>query len=77
MAVRFYFHLRDHEHRLIPDGEGSDLPDHAAAVEEAKSSARELAGNAIREGRQPIQRIEVMDAAGVLLFVYPVRDVMR
>lgn len=40
----FYFHLNDGD-RLIPDQEGTDLPDHAAAHEHATIVAREIMRN--------------------------------
>ena len=74
---RFYFHLRDQDHRLIRDEEGIDLPDQRAAVEEATASARELAAAAIREGRQMVQRIEVVGETGEEIFTFPVRAVVN
>jgi protocatechuate 3,4-dioxygenase beta subunit len=74
---RFYFHLRDHDQHLIPDEDGTELPDRAAAMAEAADSARDLAANAIREGRKVLLRIEVMDEAGQLLFTFPVDSVIN
>jgi hypothetical protein len=45
--ARFYFHIREHDH-IKPDPEGCDLPDLAAARNEALQSAREILSSAIR-----------------------------
>jgi hypothetical protein len=45
---RLYFHIRKHDH-IEPDPEGCDLPDLAAARNEALQSAREILSSVIRE----------------------------
>ena len=45
--ARFYFHIRKLGH-IEPDPEGCDLPDLAAARNEALQSAREILSSAIR-----------------------------
>jgi hypothetical protein len=47
---RFYFHIRE-AGRLIPDDEGTDLPDFPAARREALLSARELLAEAIKKDK--------------------------
>jgi hypothetical protein len=46
--ARFYFHIRRHGH-IEPDPEGCDLPDLAAAQNEALESAREILSSVIRK----------------------------
>ena len=45
--ARFYFHIRRHGY-IEPDPEGCDLPNLAAARNEALQSAREILSSAIR-----------------------------
>jgi hypothetical protein len=64
---RFYLHLHDGKGR-IEDPEGSDLPDLAAAREEALASARQLwAAAIIAQDDLTSHRFEVTDVAGALL----------
>ena len=58
---RFFFHLYDDEVAL--DAEGKELPDRAAALEEAVQSARAIACAEVAEGHLGLShRIEVTDA---------------
>ncbi len=68
---RYHFHIR-RKGELIEDEEGSDLPDFAAAEQEARESAREIAGEALRNGL-PLDgdSIEVTDGDGRLLSTLP------
>jgi hypothetical protein len=50
---RFYFHIRE-AGRLIPDDEGTDLPDFPAARREALLSARELLAEAIKKDKPEV-----------------------
>ncbi len=47
---RFFLHLRC-QRELIPDEEGSDLPDLAAAEREAVRGARSIMSAEVKEGR--------------------------
>jgi hypothetical protein len=62
--ARFYFHLRAGD-RLIPDDEGTDLPDFPAAQREAQLGARELLAEAIKSGKQKVpDAFVIADEAG-------------
>jgi hypothetical protein len=49
----FYFHVRTGDH-LIPDEEGADFPDLAAARCEAVLAAREVLADAIMSGKPDV-----------------------
>jgi hypothetical protein len=62
--ARFYFHIRRHDH-IEPDPEGCDLPDLAAARNEALQSAREILSSAIRgPGPRLFDCFVIADEAG-------------
>ena len=70
---RYYFHLRQGD-ELIPDEEGTELPDVLAATREALQSARELLADAIKAGKPKVyDAFVIADEAGqtveVLTFV--------
>jgi hypothetical protein len=61
---RFYFHLKD-AGKLLEDPEATDLPDLAAARQEAILAARDLLSNAIRSGRAKVpEAFVIADEAG-------------
>jgi hypothetical protein len=63
----FYFHLR-YGDELVTDTEGANLPDIAAARQEALESAREILADAIRSGRQNIpEAVVVADESGLII----------
>ena len=64
---RFFSHL--HNDMDVPDYEGVELPDLAAAIEHARMSARELMGQMLKdEGRISLHhRIDVEDENGEVL----------
>ena len=71
---RFFLHVRQGQD-LILDPEGSELPDLAAAQDEALASLRLLVADRLRSSRSSnrtgMQQIEVADDAGqVLVTVY-------
>src|SRR3954454_23469659 len=69
--ARFYFHLQDGG-ELIPDQEGTDLPDCETPKQEALHSARELLSNAIRTGKPKVpEAFVIADEAGQMLDVVP------
>jgi hypothetical protein len=71
---RYFFNQR-RRIGLIPDPEGSDLPDLGAASAEAIESARELMSEAILEGLDISARsFEVTDADQRMLLVVPFRE---
>ena len=73
---RFYFHLQDGG-ELIPDPEGTELPDCDTARREALYSARELLGNAIKAGRPKVpEAFVIADEAGRTLDVVPLSLVL-
>jgi hypothetical protein len=61
------------------DDEGRELPDIAAAVDEAIRSARELIGHEIMAGRtiHRSHRIEIADDAGSILHTVRFGDIVR
>jgi hypothetical protein len=66
---RFYLHLHDGKSR-VEDPEGSDLPDLAAARQEALASARQLwAAAIIAQDDLTSHHFEITDAAGTLLLI--------
>ena len=64
---RYYFHIFANDDCRLADDEGCDLPDDAAALREAISSAHDMASEAARSGRVGDKRIEVTNEAGDLL----------
>jgi predicted O-methyltransferase YrrM len=74
---RYFLHIRDGD-ELIPDEEGSDLPDLDAAREEAIQGARDILAEKIRTG-DPLdgEKIEICDAQGHVLAVIPFRSMIN
>lgn len=63
----YFFNIIDPK-GAIPDGEGSNLPDDTAAIEEGRCSARELLAQMIQAGDDPSKRfIEVRNEEGVFV----------
>ena len=74
---RFYLHIRD-GNSLIEDPDGSDLPDLAAAQDEAIISAREILAERLKHGEiLNGQCFEIVDENGELRAVVPLKDAMR
>lgn len=74
---RFFFHIRDGA-KLIEDPDGSDLPDLAAAREEASQSARAILAEKLKAGEVlDGQRFEITNAEGVVLVILPFKDILR
>lgn len=73
----YYFHLR-HSDGLVEDPGGSELADLEAAIEEAKSGARALVAERIRENKllQPTT-IEITDEKGNVLDTITFREVLE
>ena len=76
-TLRYYFNIRDRE-GLIPDEEGSDLPDIGAAMREARASARDFVADDLKADR-PIhgRSIEIANAQGDVLDVFSVHDLLN
>ncbi|WP_267360036.1 MULTISPECIES: hypothetical protein [unclassified Methylobacterium] len=75
--ARFFFHIRDGD-QLITDPEGNELPDFDAARAEAHTFARHLLAERLRAGKVlDGQCFEITDAAGTLLAVVPMGEVLR
>ena len=73
---RFYFHLKAGD-ELVPDEEGIELPDVAAATREALLTARELLANAIKGGKVEVpEALVIADETGRTLGVLPLREVL-
>src|SRR5215210_4326878 len=74
---RLYFHLQAGG-QVVPDDEGTDLPDVSAAQREAMQSARELLADAIKSGKPEVaEAFVIRDAAGRALSVTPGRDALQ
>ena len=73
---RFYFHLYNDITSI--DEEGLELPNAAVAIQKAITSAREIAAEAVRNGRLVLDhRIEVADSSGEIVGKVPFRDVVE
>lgn len=73
---RFFFHIID-AGGIIPDEEGTECPNLLAAQAEAKSSARDLARQAIRRGASPSSIcVEIHDQRGKVVSALTVQEVM-
>ncbi|MES2988107.1 MAG: hypothetical protein V4808_09400 [Pseudomonadota bacterium] len=72
----YFFHL-DHGAREIPDTEGSECADPAAALVRAIEIIREMVALDLREGRIDLDwRLRIMDQAGMRLATVPFADVL-
>jgi hypothetical protein len=74
--ARFFLNLFNDQD--VPDDEGADLPDLAAAKKRAIEGARALIAEHVMDGR-PIDlshRIEVADETGRVLAAIPFREVI-
>jgi hypothetical protein len=70
--ARFYFHLRSGD-QIVPDLEGTELPDFPSAQHEALLNARELLAEAINSGKSEIaEAFVIADEAARALAVVPV-----
>ena len=73
---RFYFHLKDGD-ELTLDEEGSELPGIDAARKEALQAARELLGEAIRQGAEKVwEALVIADGDGRTIEVLPLAAVL-
>lgn len=74
---KYYFHIRDGE-ELVQDDEGIDLPNLAAAQEEAVQAARDMLVELLRNDL-PVngQKFEICDADGNILAVVAFRQVLK
>jgi len=73
---RYFFHVYD-EDRMIPDEEGILCEDFAAAKNEAKASALDLAQQAIGQGSATASMcVEIHDETGKVLAALNVAEVL-
>ncbi len=73
---RFYFHL--YNDLTAVDEEGQELPNPAVAHQKAIATARELAAEAVRNGRLVLDhRIEIADESGEVVSTVCFRDVVE
>jgi len=71
---RFFLHLDSEDGRIV-DGEGSELPDGAAACEEALEAARHMWAEAILRGKDLSRNsIVITDTGGLTVAVVPLID---
>lgn len=74
--TRYFLHLVDGDD-CICDAEGSELPDIAAAREQALLSAREILAEAIKDGRAHVPRFVVaVSERGNEVAVIDLRDIL-
>ncbi|MCJ2077841.1 hypothetical protein MKK68_19710 [Methylobacterium sp. E-016] len=74
---RFYLHLRNGDD-LVEDPDESDLPNAEAVKEEARTSARYLLAERLREGKLiDGQRFEIVDEVENSCAVVGLREVIR
>ena len=74
--ARFYFHVRTGDD-LTEDPDGVELPDLAAAREEALRSAKDILAESIRSAKKDAPDcLIVADAKGRELATVPLRDVL-
>ena len=68
---RFYFHLQAGG-QVVPDDEGTDLPDLSSPKREAMQSAREMLADAIKSGKPEVaEAFVITDEVGRALAVVP------
>ena len=73
---RFFFHLFNDEDTF--DREGMELPDEAAAHEQAVRAAKDMASQGVADGRLVLNnRIEVIDERGETIDTVYFRDVVH
>ena len=72
----FHFNSRTGD-VVLPDLEGEDLPDLAAARRVAVSSAREALAEAVKFGDTPPDIIQVTDSKGTEVAIVPLMDVLQ
>ena len=71
--TRYYFNLSDGVE--VPDLQGLELGDLAAARDAALRGARDILASEVREGNLPLhEKIHVTDESGTVLFVQNFRD---
>ena len=74
---RFFFNICDDD-GSVPDTEGMDCPDIAAAKKEAEESARDLLVHDIRSHQEiDHRRVEVRDEQGKLIATVRLRDLVN
>lgn len=73
----FYFHICDDD-GAVPDQEGLALSSEEEAIREGKASALELLIHDLRDGR-PLdhRRIEIRNAHGDIIGIFPLRDMIN
>jgi hypothetical protein len=72
----FHFNSRTGD-VILPDLEGEDLPDLAAAPTVAVSSAREALAEAVKFGDTPTDIIQVTDSEGNEVAIVPLMEVLQ
>jgi hypothetical protein len=74
---KFHFHIRDAS-GVVLDEDGMELPDLAAAREEAQEAARQLLADAIRAHKEVDgKKIEIAKDDGPVIEVIEVRDILN
>lgn len=74
---RFHLHLHNRT-GSVPDVEGQDLPDEAAAREEAIRSIRSIVSAEVQDGFVDLNgRVEIADGGGEVVAVVPFTDAVR
>jgi hypothetical protein len=74
--TRYYFHLRSGE-ETAKDCEGAEFPDLDAACKEARTSAREMVADAVRQGKErTADAFVIADESGQELATVPMREAL-
>ena len=74
---RWYLHVHDGKDAIL-DPEGSELPDVAAAHEEALAAAREMVADGLRGGKNRAGwRFEIFDQDGAPVLMVPFSEAIR
>jgi nucleoid-associated protein YgaU len=74
---RYFFHLREGD-RVLPDHDGSELPNLEAARAEAIQSARELLAAKLKAGEVVDgQAFEIADESGEVVLTAPLSEALR
>ena len=74
--MRYYFHVRTTEERIV-DKEGIELPDITEVAEEAQGAARDILADRVQHGNWiDGEAFEVVDERGQVILELPLSSVL-